>query len=241
MKWLNIDSPLMVGLTKIADLMWLNILAIVCCIPVVTIGASLTALNYMTLKIVRDEETYITQGFFKSFKQNFKQATIIWLVILAASFILLMDYSLIMNTTGSVSTVVGLAIGAAAVLVLLITLYAFPVLAKFDNTTVQTIKNAFVLSLMQFPKTVVIALSYAVSAYILFFNIALFPLFLFLGLSGPGWVTAKMCTKLFAKLEEQIMAAKAPAEGEEAAENAEEDEAIFKDHRAELEEKKDEK
>ena len=67
MKFLNLDSPLMQGLGKMADLMWLNVLTLICCLPIVTIGASLTAMNYMALKIARNEECYITRGFFKSF------------------------------------------------------------------------------------------------------------------------------------------------------------------------------
>ena len=80
MKFFNLDSPVMQALGKMADLMWLNILTLICCIPVVTAGASLTAMHYMALKIVRNEECYITKGFFKSFKENFKQATLIWLL-----------------------------------------------------------------------------------------------------------------------------------------------------------------
>ena len=180
----------------------------------------------MTLKIVRDEETYITKGFFKSFLQNFRQATIIWLGLLIIAAILGVDYFLVMDMTNTLGTVVGLAVGAAAVLVALIALYAFPVLAKFDNTTWQTVKNAFVMSLMQFPKTLVIFFTYAVSFCILFFAFEWFPLFLFVGISGPGWVTAKMCNKLFAKLEEQIAAAQGPKEEEE---EQGEDERIFRD------------
>ena len=88
MKLFNLDSPLMQGLSKMADLMWLNVLTLLCCLPVVTMGASLTAMNYVALKIVRDEECYISKSFFKSFKENFKQATIIWLMILVAALIL---------------------------------------------------------------------------------------------------------------------------------------------------------
>ena len=55
-KFFNLDSPVMNALNKMADLIWLNILTLICCIPVITIGASLTALNYVTLKLVRDEE-----------------------------------------------------------------------------------------------------------------------------------------------------------------------------------------
>lgn len=208
-----------------ADLMWLNILTMICCVPIITAGAAFTAMHYMTLKIVRDEETYITQGFFKSFKTNFKQATVIWLIVLLTALVLGVDYFLVEDMTGTLGTIVGLAVGATAVLVILIFMYAFPVLAKFDNTTKQTIKNAFVLSLMQFPKTIVIFLSYVVAFGILFFAFQWLPLFLFFGFSGPGFVTAKMTDSLFGKLEEQILAAQAPKEDEE----TEEDERIFKD------------
>ena len=74
MKIFDLDSPLMNVLNKMADLMWLNILTLICCIPVITAGAALTSMHYVALKIVRNEESYITRSFFKSFKTNFRQA-----------------------------------------------------------------------------------------------------------------------------------------------------------------------
>ena len=70
MKIFDLDSPLMNVLNKMADLMWLNILTLICCIPVITAGAALTSMHYVALKIVRNEESYITRSFFKSFKTN---------------------------------------------------------------------------------------------------------------------------------------------------------------------------
>ena len=81
MKIFDLDSPLMNVLNKMADLMWLNILTLICCIPVITAGAALTSMHYVALKIVRNEESYITRSFFKSFKTNFRQATLIWLPV----------------------------------------------------------------------------------------------------------------------------------------------------------------
>ena len=78
----DMDSPVMRFLGRLADLMILNLVTLLCCLPVVTIGASLTAMHYVLLKMVRNEESYIVRSFFKSFKQNFKQATVIWLIIL---------------------------------------------------------------------------------------------------------------------------------------------------------------
>ena len=64
MKLFNLDSPLMQFLNKVADLMWLNVLTLICCIPIVTVGPALTALHYMALKIARDEECYIARDYF---------------------------------------------------------------------------------------------------------------------------------------------------------------------------------
>ena len=95
MKIFDLDSPLMNVLNKMADLMWLNILTLICCIPVITAGAALTSMHYVALKIVRNEESYITRSFFKSFKTNFRQATLIWLLLMLVAAILGGDYYII--------------------------------------------------------------------------------------------------------------------------------------------------
>ena len=71
--------------------MLLNILFLVCSLPIFTIGASFTAMYYVTLKLAENEEGYIARGFLKSFKQNFKQATIIWLILLFFGIVLVLD------------------------------------------------------------------------------------------------------------------------------------------------------
>ena len=68
----NLDSPIMRFLSKVCDLMILNVMCIICCLPIVTAGASITALYTITMKMVRGEESYIFKGFLKAFKENFK-------------------------------------------------------------------------------------------------------------------------------------------------------------------------
>ena len=82
MRFLELDSPLMQALNKLGDLMWLNVLTLICCIPIVTIGPSLTAMHYIALKIARNEEGYITRDFFKSFRANLRQGIIIGLILI---------------------------------------------------------------------------------------------------------------------------------------------------------------
>ena len=226
MKFLNLDSPLMQGLGKMADLMWLNVLTLICCLPIVTIGASLTAMNYMALKIARNEECYITRGFFKSFKENFRQATVIWLIFLVVILILAGDFAIIKSSGVEFGAIFQGIFIAISVLVLFTLMYVFPVLAKFENTVFRTIKNAFLMSLMQFPKTILMIILYVIPVVVFFYVIQLMPLALLFGLSLPAWISAKLYNKFFKKLEDQILSESAP-EGETG--EPEEDERIFKD------------
>ena len=82
MKLFNPESRFMEALSTISDLMILNLVTLVCCLPVITIGAALTGMHYVLLKMVRREEGYIVRSYFKSFKENFLQATIIWILFL---------------------------------------------------------------------------------------------------------------------------------------------------------------
>lgn len=224
----NLDSPLMRGLGKMADLMILNLIAMICCIPIITAGASLTALNYMSLKIVRGEECYIIKGFFKSFKENLKQATAIWLLLLLAILILVGDFYIMQNSGMEFHVALKVIIAVVGVIIIFTAMYVFPVLAKFDNTIKRTVKNAFIMSILQFPKTILMIILYLIPPVVgLLFYQAVPVVFMF-GLSVPAWLSAMLYNKFFQKLEDQVIAATEPAEGEEA-EEGEEDERIFKD------------
>lgn len=215
----------MQALGKMADLMWLNILTIICCIPIITAGASLTALHYMALKIARNEECYITRGFFKSFKENFRQATLIWLMMLAVIVLLVGDFVIMKYSGMEFGTFLQIVIIIVAVLFAFTAMFIFPVLAKFENTIFRTIKNAFLMSIMQFPKTILMVIMFALPPvlFVLFYQIV--PLVFLFGLSVPAWLSAKLYTKFFQKLEDQILEANPPEETEEQSE----DERIFKD------------
>ena len=74
----SINSPLWEMTDKLVRFLWLSILWSICSIPVVTMGASTTALYSVTLKYVRGEEGYLTSSFFRAFRENFRQSTIVW-------------------------------------------------------------------------------------------------------------------------------------------------------------------
>ncbi len=224
MKFFSMDSPLMQGLSKMADLMWLNVLAVLCCIPIVTVGASMTALHYMVLKLARNEEGYITRGFFNSFKRNFKQATIIWLIQLAVTIVLVVDFYVMSQAQNNLHMVWQVLIMIVVVMVVLTSTFVYPVLAKFDNSTIKTIKNAFFMSLLQLPKAILMILMSLVPIVLLLIAPSITPFVLMFGVSIPAYLFAKLYDKFFQKLEDNINAANAPEEAEEV-----EDERIFKD------------
>lgn len=230
MKLFDLDSPLMHALNKMADLLWLNILTMICCIPIITTGASLTALHYMALKIVRNEECYITRGFFKSFKENFKQATIIWMLLLVVIMILAGDFYIMKNSGLEFNKIVQIVITAVGVLVLFTSMYVFPVLAKFENTTFRTIKNAFVMSIIQFPKTILMVILYLLPLILFAISMRLIPIAFLFGMSVPAFLSAMLYNKFFKKLETQIEESAALSDGGQTAEASEqEDERIFRD------------
>lgn len=223
MKFLDIDSPLMQTLGKLADFMWLNILTLVCCLPIVTVGASMTAMHYMAIKLVRNEEGYITKGFFSSFRKNFKQATLIWLLLLLIIGILATDYY-IMTTSGlEFNMVIWVLIAVVGIFVLFTALYVFAVQAKFENTIPRTIKNAFLMSFLQLPKTVLMVICHAIPIFLLLFVYEAFPVVFMLGIAMPAWVTAKLNNKLFKRLEAQF------TENNEEVDSEEDDDRIFRD------------
>ncbi len=200
-KLFNIDNPIMVFLSRLADLIMLNILAFICCLPVVTAGASLTALHYMTIKMNKDEEGYIFRGFFKSFKENFKQATIIWMMLLVVFAIFYGDYYIITYGGLKISNVVRVLILAVVFFVLFTAIYVFPVLARFDNTVFRTIKNAFIMSILNFPRTIIMIVIYLLPIAGLYLAVELIPVVFLLGLSGPAFLASHFFVKIFKKYE----------------------------------------
>ncbi len=229
MKIFDIDSPLMQALSKVADLVLLNLLTLACCLPVITIGPALTALNHMALKIARNEEVYIARGFFKSFKENFRQGVLIWLLFLALGAVLVCDYFILLDSKTRYASVMLVLVLVAAAFVIFTFLYTFPVLARFHNTIKATLKNAFMISVAQFPKTILMFVMYLIPVLVFLNFFQLIPFVLFFGLSVPAWGSAKLYNKFFKKLEDSYWERHKNDAGEEGQADEEEDVRIFRD------------
>ncbi len=202
-KFFSVDSPFYRFATRIADIMILNLLWIICSIPIVTIGASTTAVYYVCLKMVKDEETYIVKSFFKSFKENFKQATILWLLFVGISGIMGVNYYYLFKMSESENMLLkGLTI-LVTILYVFSFLYAFPLLARYENRLHKIIMNSMMISIRYLDRTIKIVLMLAALALIGFYSHETLILVLLLGVGILCYVITSFVLKIFEDLERQ--------------------------------------
>ncbi|MCM1025005.1 MAG: DUF624 domain-containing protein [Roseburia sp.] len=164
---LNPEGKVMLFFTKLAYSAYLNALWLICCLPVVTAGASTTALFYVMLKVAKNEEGNITRAFFRSFRENFRKATVIWLILLAAGIVLALDgwvlyHMRFENAFWTVTTAVFLVALAAYAIILM---YIFPLLARFENTVRAMFLNSIMLGMRYLLCTAAMAFVYFAMAY----------------------------------------------------------------------------
>ena len=128
------------------DIFAINFFFLLYSLPIVTIGASLTAAYAVTLKMVRGEEGTIFKEFKKAFKENFKKSTIIWLFVLLAFAVIAAEVLMIISFEGYISTIYSVVVVIEAIIVLMILPFLFPLISRYENTIGNTVKNAFLLS-----------------------------------------------------------------------------------------------
>lgn len=188
----NLDSGVMGALSKLADVAIVSILWIVFSLPVVTIGASTTALYYTSVKVIRRGRNYVWRSFWQSFKDNFKDATIMWVFILVFSGLLGFNVWLTMQMTGTVGAILRGVYLLMAVLLLIAGIYIFPVLSRFSMNKRSIVKMAFLLSIKHLPFTIIMAVI-VVGMSVLSFVI---PILVFI---SPA-VTALLCSLLMERI-----------------------------------------
>ena len=149
----NPEAPLMQGLGKIADMMLLNVLTVLLSLPVVTAGAAIAALYDATWRILQDEGS-VYGAYFRAFKSNFKQATVLWLLTLASGALLLFCLLFYLNNSMQVLVVL------ASLILLLWSIteaWIFPLQSRFENPVRITLKNAIYCAIGYLPRSLVMA------------------------------------------------------------------------------------
>ena len=181
-----------------ADLLILNLVTLVCCLPIVTAGAAFTAMHYVLLKIVRGEEGYVVKTFFRAFKENLLQGTILWIIMVIVYAALFVDWRILRLQGNEFPVFMNILLLAAVIIIYLISLYVFPILSRYQNTVPGTIKAALTMSVVGTIRTIGSAIVYPIPYVILFFvGYPIVPIILCFCFTGPGYFRAKMYDGLF--------------------------------------------
>ena len=201
MRFFDLDSPFMSGLNKLADLVILNLLTLLGCLPVLTAGASLTAMHYVLLKMVRNEEGYVFRDWFKSFKRNFRQATVIWIIFLAAGTMAALDLWIIQENGGAIPLFMKVFLILVILIVYAAYVWVFPILARYDNTVIKTVANALTMAFRVLPRTILMGILAALPALIFIYLPQVFPIVFLFGFTVPGMACAVLYSPVFRRME----------------------------------------
>ena len=152
MKFLAYDSKFSQVILKLCNSCYLNLLWLLCSLPIVTLGASTTALYTVTLKMAKGEDVPVTRQFFRAFRENFRQSTVLWLILLAVGLCLAGDGYILVHlrasSTGTPAVIWTLMLAlviAAAVVYGIVLLYVFPLVASVVNSNLAMLKNSFLI------------------------------------------------------------------------------------------------
>lgn len=215
------DSPLMSFLNTVFDLMFLNILCFICCIPIVTIGPALAAKYDVAMRIVRKEEPTIFRPFFRAFKNNFKQAIIIWSFLLVACFLLYIDWNWIFqNGIGNVSPFYLMAAILTTLIISFIIMTIFPIIARFEVTIKDAFKTSLLFSMVYFLGLFSVSLISVFSLYLCIKYIRFLPLVVVVAHVVIVFCLCLILVRGFSKLEEKF--GETDESEEEATESSEE-------------------
>ena len=205
-EFFNIESPFMQLLTRVGDLIIVNALYLVCCVPIVTIGAATAALHKVAQAIVYDTDNGIFKTFFRAFRENFRQATALWLMMLFFAAAMGCNYMLISGfVAGTPATVLKGALVVAIGLVLGMAAYMFPLMVRYTNTLRELATNALILAVVKLPRTVGLFLLSCMPLLILalsletFLNTMVF--WLAIGFGFTAYMSASLLKPVFAELE----------------------------------------
>lgn len=197
----DLESPFIQFLDSATDLVILNAVCLLCCIPVFTIGASLSALHFVLMKMIKHEDAYNVRTFFAAFRRNFKQSTLLWLPFLAISGIIVGDAFLMLRGGVEIPQAAVIVVGIIYFVIVLIMMYAVPMISRYENSTKQILKNSLLICMLNLPKTLGMVLIYAAPFALWYFSAKSIIFLLILGISGPAYCNARILKGIYEQYE----------------------------------------
>lgn len=197
----NLDGPVTVVLGKIADLVILNLITMILCLPIITAGAALASMYHVLIQMARGEEGYILKGYFRFFKENWKKGILAGFLLEAFLLLTAVDFYAIGHGSWNIPAVVQVAAGIGGILVGLGMLYLIPVFSWFDSTFSQAVSNAYLISITSLPQTVLVFFVSLLPILLLKYYTWSLPVLFLLGISLPAYINSLVFSRVFKKLE----------------------------------------
>ena len=199
------SNPFFSFMGLVFDLVMMNLIWLVCCIPVITFGASTTALYTVMLRRAKNEEGYMVRGFFSAFKSNFKQTVPLTLIYILAAAVLVSDMIIIRNWEGTFDSFMFGFCMVAIMVAQGVFSYVWPLQAKFENTVKGTLANAGRIAIVKLPRTAILVVLHVVPWFIFLFVPTVFVALTMFWILGVGSVTAYVSSKLINPIFDELM------------------------------------
>ncbi len=197
----NMDSKFYRFITRLGELMILNVLFLAGCIGVITIGSSIAAMYTVLLRMVRNESGYIVRMFWRAFWENLRQSVILWGISIAAGLLLYFDIILSDMRGGALGWGLKIVFLFLGILYVSVLSYLFPVQSRFENTLWNTLKNSFWMAVGYLPFTLSILVVECIPLFAVCVKPVLFwyliPVMATFGFSGLGFVCAGIFNHIF--------------------------------------------
>lgn len=196
------DNGFFEFMNRLGDIVFLNLIFLLSCIPIITIGDALISLYSVSLKMARGEEGYVIRGYFKALKDNLKQGLIVGILLELIVFILGADVWILYYSTESYRDVGLLVTVAALFFVVMVVQFLFPLFARYENSISNTIRNAVLLSISKLPYTMAMIALMLVPVILVYMTSYAWIYVIFAGISISALLKCKLLNRVFRKIEE---------------------------------------
>lgn len=202
MKFFSTDSPIYRFMIRLWDMVKISLLWFIFSIPIVTIGPATVALNKIALQMADEAEGYVARDFCKAFKLNLKSAIPLGLLGVVAFYAVYLDLQFFHAVESNPTLFLVAAIITAFVCGMAF-IYAFPLMARYENTTFRTLKNSYDIATRYFLRTILLVIIVAIEILLFMWNYTL----MFIGvLIGPGTIALTICSfaiRFFREIEKE--------------------------------------
>lgn len=197
------DSKLVQVGNKMGELIILNLLTMCCSFPLLTIGASVTAMHYTIVKITQENGQSVFKEFFKSFRANLRQSTALWLLYLFLGGILGVDYYILTRAQVKMNLVLFIIMLLGAIVLLISLSWSFILQSRYVNTVAKTLKNSIIVGISQMKYTIPISALLVLPLALMYLIPELTAVIYLIGFSLSGYLQAKLYYKVFSRFEKQ--------------------------------------